>query len=187
MELSEAIRIGSAMRPQAFGALFGYTPAYELGDSTLGTCALGAAMDGAGINMGAWNSQANFQQSFPIVHLTASCPACQTVMLQNTRLANIIMHLNDSHRWSRQAIAMWVEVQEKRQEAAREEVERNLREVQAGRVLRETPSKLCGVRHQDDALPGMLANVHHLLRYLPGTVEAGCAADTGSAPGSKEA
>lgn len=196
MELSEAIRIGSEMRPQCYGAMYGF---YDH-TNTLGTCALGAAYEGAGISMEAWDGDNTFRQKFPIVKRVASCPGCKAPWMTGTILSNIVMHLNDAHRWSRGAIAMWVETIEKardaetsianipysydhEQETSHEEVCGDVRPVQGGRLLRAKESVLCVVRPEGDAVPGLLADVCHLLGYVPGAVAAGCAEDYGASPG----
>src|SRR5580765_2975940 len=91
MKLSEAIRLGSMLKPQAFGHF----------DTGRGTCALGAAREAAG------------GMSFPISTASpATCPACQQVMVTSEKVwatAATVVHLNDKHRWTRERIADWVE------------------------------------------------------------------------------
>lgn len=90
MKLSEAIRLGAMLKPQAFGKL----------SDGVGTCALGAAEDAVGMSwFAAW----------PLQHpaFTAGCPACKYVpdVIDQATPA----HLNDVHRWTREQIADWVE------------------------------------------------------------------------------
>lgn len=54
MRLSEAIRTGAQLRPQAFGAFF--RPRRR--DGRLGSCALGAAIDGAELISDPWDRHA---------------------------------------------------------------------------------------------------------------------------------
>jgi hypothetical protein len=97
MRLSEAIRLGAMLHPQAFGW-------YQREG---GTCAMGAAMDAGGF------------QRWPIVEVSpATCPACACVLHGNGichATGAIIVHLNDGHRWTREQIADWVQTVEERE------------------------------------------------------------------------
>lgn len=99
MKLSEAIRLGSMLKPQAFGTVF----------DGKGTCAVGAAKDAVGklhlsfyyvahahrwdANQYQWNQQ---------------CPVCRGITREGVT-CGMIPHLNDDHRWTREQIADWVE------------------------------------------------------------------------------
>jgi hypothetical protein len=93
MKLSEAIRLGAMMRPQAFRTL--------LTDG--GACALGAALLAVGarpeeavrsaLNRWPWAST-----------VSADCPRCG----RSRTVFRVITHLNDRHRWTREQIAKWV-------------------------------------------------------------------------------
>jgi len=93
MRLSEAIRLGATMRPQAFRTL--------LTDD--GACALGAALLAVGarpeeavrsaLDRWPWASTVN-----------ADCPRCT----RSRTVFRVITHLNDRHRWTREQIATWV-------------------------------------------------------------------------------
>lgn len=91
MKLSEAIRLGSTMKPQAFGSAF----------KDGGSCALGAAQDAAGEkimqDLDVYWSQCQ--------RLWLHCPVCDG----RDSVYGIMSHLNDGHRWSRERIADWVE------------------------------------------------------------------------------
>lgn len=101
VKLSEAIREGAKLRPQAFGAFF----------KNGGSCAEGAAAEAVGC---AYNENARWE---PATHLNqhnlyrgvyaalvkAPCPVAGCVRRPNTA------HLNDDHRWTREAIADWLE------------------------------------------------------------------------------
>ena len=98
MKLSEAIRLGSMMKPQAFRAFY----------INGGSCALGAACDAIGIN-------ALIMSEWPIAWRTflddfRLCPECG----HETKPGQLhtISHLNDSHRWTRERIADYVETVE---------------------------------------------------------------------------
>jgi len=99
-ELAEAILSGAAHRPeQAFGEYF-------LG--RLASCALGAAYEGmyhlpleaTGIR------PKNLERLFDCLENTLrSCPVgCK----KRLALGAMILHLNDDHHWTREAIAQWV-------------------------------------------------------------------------------
>lgn len=97
MKLSDAIRLGSMMKPQGYRAL----------SSESGTCALGAALDAI--------SQPDSAPCYhwPIVDdFVVGCPAC--LGITQTWLGFIIAHLNDDHRWTRERIADWIETLEAR-------------------------------------------------------------------------
>lgn len=114
MKLSEAIRDGAKMCPQAFGTTE---------DGSGGRCALGAAM----LSMGCLIHK--LESHFPDLRTTVKNP-CECVqagarlvgledIYNDNSLAVVIAHLNDQHKWSREAIAEWVEVAEKQLEAMR--------------------------------------------------------------------
>lgn len=111
MRLSEAIREGSKNTTQCFGSLYG--------NGGLGkeACALGAAMSAVN-NVVQWD---DFGQ------LPNHCPeGCDDVAVLDWHEAqstcwerpkavvvwNVISHLNDAHRWTREQIADWVQAQE---------------------------------------------------------------------------
>ena len=91
MKLSEAIRLGSLLKPQAFGGMW-------VGE---GSCAFGAALDAIGINAltmatGIW----------PWLRAPMKCPVCGQPEVIVTLV--ISFHLNDKHLWTREEIADWV-------------------------------------------------------------------------------
>ena len=103
MLLSMAIRIGSALRPQAFG------PIFKDGCS----CTLGAALEGSNIQeysvslLSVWKP---IRKLFFCSNIDGDalmkCPGC----FKETPIIYIIgEHLNDIHKWTREAIADWVE------------------------------------------------------------------------------
>lgn len=92
LRLSEAIRLGSLLHPQAYG--------HFLGDTT---CAFGAALEAIG------GLKENDSLPWPdLMGQVATCPVC----VQRNSLINIVMHLNDHHHWLRERIADWVEERE---------------------------------------------------------------------------
>src|SRR6476646_3622342 len=104
MKLSEAIRLGAMLRPQAFGFAF----------SKGGSCALGAAQEAMGIKSSSFRC---FEESpwYPIfryfIAIQAQCPACGLKVTDSFSVF-LIPHLNDTHRWSREQIADWLETLE---------------------------------------------------------------------------
>ena len=117
MKLSEAIRLGAMMHPQHFGDM------HEFGDDgrgnriIIGSCALGAALDAG------WAEDATMGGDPVIKSLMGwyPCPQCHLSYYQSHNinaaafppfLLCVIVHLNDSHHWTRERIADWVELLE---------------------------------------------------------------------------
>ena len=94
MRLSEAIRMGTLMGSQAFRTLV-------TGD---GTCAWGAAL----LAVGAASERtvrSTARQRWPWAFgVSANCPGCGRSRL----ICEVIAHLNDDHRWTRERIGVWV-------------------------------------------------------------------------------
>lgn len=104
MRLSEAIRLGALLNPQGFG---------EMKEKDGRTCALGAALEA----MGALQKDVRTNWLFPVLKMYVTCPAGDGhAQFGETSLDAMIIHLNDFHKWTREEIADWVEVQEVRQE-----------------------------------------------------------------------
>lgn len=114
MKLSDAIRLGALLRPQAFGRLFDA--------DERATCALGAAYEAIGeldrfLEIDADPTAASMELLEPAFKvLTAwgtgqfvTCPGPQQVQMQ---LGAAITTLNDHHKWTREQIADWVETLE---------------------------------------------------------------------------
>lgn len=106
MKLSDAILLGSTMRPQIHG---------RLSDGE-GTCAMGAACDAVGILdaiMGD-NDNTPIVRMFPGIRSGGrySCPcegaARRSECPDQWPLAQMVYHLNDDHFWTRERIASWV-------------------------------------------------------------------------------
>lgn len=100
--LADAIRSGASRRPdQAFGD-------YYFGRKA--SCALGAAYEGMyrlPDDMGGRRPTKDLEDYFDCLEGTVRrCPepGCRKTIT----LAALIVHLNDDHRWSREAIAAWV-------------------------------------------------------------------------------
>jgi hypothetical protein len=109
MKLSEAIRLGSALRKQAFDAYFV--------DSR--SCAIGAAAEAMGCAYGDRPSAHMLLHHFPALLYTSTYPCgCNFEDQQGlvSLVETIIIHLNDRHHWTRERIATWIETVERRAE-----------------------------------------------------------------------
>jgi hypothetical protein len=97
MKLSEAIRLGSTMKPKTVGAM----------RDLVGTCAIGAAFDAIGkLDIASGIGLGRFFEGVP--EGTIQSPAAAFA----SDLGEIIMDLNDSQKWTREQIADWVELLE---------------------------------------------------------------------------
>jgi hypothetical protein len=120
MRLSEAIRLGAMLGPQVFGSTF----------SAEGSCAFGAAVLAAQcptFATGPFDTHRSLRDSDAgsgyvaavpnewnwIMETEAPCPVCGTVQPGYRQIA----HLNDDHRWTRDAIADFVAERELAREA----------------------------------------------------------------------
>lgn len=103
---SDAIREGAKLRAQTFGCL--------IGDD--GFCALGAGLVAMGFGAearGCLSGEHFITPQYPYMESESDCPA-QECREQHGNLITTIMFLNDSHRWSREAIADWLNVEEEK-------------------------------------------------------------------------
>ena len=133
MRLSEAIRLGSLIRPQAYYAWFSRDGS---------SCAIGAAIEACGVEFvpGMNTKQAEvvlkeFQaseyfQDFKktLAKNTDVCPECGEAVKHRGQqedvkpnISSVIVHLNNEHRWTRERIADWVGTFEKKVEVAAQE------------------------------------------------------------------
>lgn len=112
MRLSEAIKLGAMLRPQASGGralvrVRGWR-GWVFDQQVLGTCALAAATEAVGLQL--W---INAYDEWPwMLGRFVSCPATGG----NKSVSLIVMELNDRHRWTRERIADWVATIEPAQE-----------------------------------------------------------------------
>jgi hypothetical protein len=107
VRLSEAIRLGSMLKPQGFGGT----------DTPDASCAVRAACDAIGgdAEMPYTTVAARFGVA---AKLPAACPECDRKDFFEgfgTGLW-VVYHLNDRHRWTRERIADWVETIEAQHE-----------------------------------------------------------------------
>lgn len=107
MKLSEAIRLGAMMKPQAFEDYL------DEGN----TCAMGAALDA----IGQLDSDHCDSEYFPLVDVAVTrCPICR-LRTAAGNVSSTIFHLNDDHKWTRERIADWVATIEAKEVAAQPE------------------------------------------------------------------
>jgi hypothetical protein len=100
MQLSEAIRLGSMLKPQAF---HGPSRWLRLAQESA-TCALAAAAEAAGdseLFVFGWDAR------WPVTVLRVVCPACSDHPVMD--VVSCVAVLNDYHQWTRERIADWVE------------------------------------------------------------------------------
>jgi len=99
MKLSEAIRLGSRIRPQVFNSFAGWIGKSDAeGRIQIGTCAFGAAAEAIGIPI------------YDILGKSKVMPALlRAAFPEYDRFAADIVRLNDANHWSREAIADWVD------------------------------------------------------------------------------
>lgn len=113
LTLSEAIRLGAMLKPQAFHELYSPTSG--------GSCALGAAADALGLldtEAGGYKSGL-VPESWKWALRPAECPLCGTdfrlaPLIARREVQAVIVHLNNFHRWTREQIADFVETLEQK-------------------------------------------------------------------------
>lgn len=104
LRLSEAIRLGAMLGPQCFGAYVDYDGV------TLTYCAMGGALKAIGI---ACADLIKNPVTIPAAWMQrADCDSPCSCHTRLTSLSAIVVHLNDEHSWTREAIAGWVETVE---------------------------------------------------------------------------
>jgi len=119
MKLSTLIIEGSRLTDQAFGTYFTY------GLPRSKACALGAAQYAWEFVHGRREDELLPELYSTLRDYRAVAP-CSCYALQEN-FYNMISHLNDLHRWSREAIALWVEqVEQKIEEASYADGEKEL-------------------------------------------------------------
>jgi hypothetical protein len=106
VKLSEAMRLGSMLRPQVSG-----------GFMDQGSCALGAISDAVGIAAVAGDrpyvNYCALRKALPMLDSVVATPECDGV--RQRELYEAIYVLNDIHQWTREQIADWVETIEQQQ------------------------------------------------------------------------
>lgn len=105
MRLSEAIRLGAMLRPQGFIKTLAHS----------GSCAMGAAVEATGGSVPATyeDAMAHLVHRWPFVFAAelVTYPPCGCGMAGfKSTVRACVLHLNDTHRWTREQIADWVQV-----------------------------------------------------------------------------
>lgn len=102
MRLSEAMRLGASMKPQCFGSLY----ITNSQGWVVATCAIGAVYNAFS------KSFCEFPHEIQVFLHRAPCPCpvpdCNS-RADGRDLEEVIMHLNDDHKWSRESIADFIE------------------------------------------------------------------------------
>jgi hypothetical protein len=106
MKLSEAIREGAKLRPQAFHAFFIDGRSCALAAAI--EVAAGRSLDEEGEDITTLEVNRVIDEHFPLLwsEKNSHCPACER---DPGILRSTVEHLNDTHRWTREQIADWVE------------------------------------------------------------------------------
>src|SRR5687767_14918938 len=103
---SDAIRYGATLRPQGEG---GTSAQAAVGRS----CAI---LAGAEAMTGTLWIDGDYQlvkRAFPYLLNPAECPQhCQDGISYKPKLLDVLYHLNDEHKWTREAIADWLQERE---------------------------------------------------------------------------
>lgn len=117
LPLAEAIRVGARLVEGVVGAYFGFANK----PGTIGGCALGGALvadgfvvedTGYSLYTACERAPLEVKLRWPIESaITAGCPVTECAFTRETgnTLTGIVAHLNDSHSWSPNRIADWVE------------------------------------------------------------------------------
>ena len=93
MRLSDAIQLGAMITSRAFRTLF----------KEDGACALGAALLAVGVS--SEQARCAVRTRWPWAFaVSVNCPSCGRSRL----VCQLIVHLNDDHRWTREKIGTWV-------------------------------------------------------------------------------
>src|SRR5688572_30015854 len=120
LTLSEAIKKGAKLRPQAYGRFRKTSrPIYRRGKPpkvVSATCALGAAKEAAGVRAIGLSMRDALYIRFPLLEDVVETMPCGC-SAENSRygpwtVRAAIFHLNDTHRWRRETIAQWVKTLE---------------------------------------------------------------------------
>lgn len=110
---SEAIREGAKLRPQAT-QLFN-----ELPSGVVGSCAYGAGYEALTGEIDLYRSEQIYEYvatAYPYMEMVqpSDCPLhdCDEAPMEG--LSEVVLHLNDDHEWTREAIADWLEREEEK-------------------------------------------------------------------------
>jgi hypothetical protein len=89
MKFTEAMRLGAMMHPQTYGQSYDFEGETKI----VASCAWGAAV------VGGWPAADRIYSKTPV-----GCPVCKRCVAHND-VTSLVTHLNDDHRWTREAIA----------------------------------------------------------------------------------
>jgi len=105
MDFQTAVLEGIKLAPfQVFGCFVDSSS--EEGACVMGTALLGLLQNMYKVSqMRPWAVYFELLAAFPVLESRRSCPECGVSDLA----AYVGVHLNDSHRWSRERIAQWIE------------------------------------------------------------------------------
>lgn len=103
--LSDAIREGAKLRPQAYGGM--------ARGVVVATCPLAAAYEAVYETLDDV-SVTPLEALYPYMKERATCPVPECEGASEPDVISTIIHLNDIHRLSRETVADWVELQEER-------------------------------------------------------------------------
>jgi len=111
MKLSEAIRLGSMLKPHVKHSLVAYGR----------TCALGAALDAAGaLGIAEDDGDPGPYEAAEAIWPILKSPVRHPAYRECADLRKVITSLNDEFDWTREQIADWVETIERQQPQAHE-------------------------------------------------------------------
>lgn len=110
LSLSQAIRLGSMLAPQAFGV-----PVSADG----GRCVVLTAVLACGVDLRLGTGWGPLRSMFPIASVMATCPhaRCGGEIDYTGDVLGVMIHMNDAHHCTRETIADWVATIEAQQPA----------------------------------------------------------------------
>lgn len=117
--LSAAIRYGSKLKPQVHNIIIGrlFVDGEYLDEHHIGTCAIGAAWDairtakGQGLDLSDWQNSNAAYSDIQSIGVRLGQIVEHPEDHHHYHLSHVIVSLNDSFRWTREAIADWLESQ----------------------------------------------------------------------------
>jgi hypothetical protein len=112
MTLADAIKKGAMQRAQCRGWWFEFLSPMELAGPR--SCVMGAAYEGAfgpppmrGAVAVITTLRDELEAAFPELRERATCPVCE---MSSRALGSLLIHLNDEEKWTREAIADWLDL-----------------------------------------------------------------------------
>jgi hypothetical protein len=110
MKLSEAIEAGARLRPQSFGYYFTGTARADACSCVFGAVYEVTYPDAPLSHDAVVTIFDTMADEYPLLNSLEKifCPECAGDVVTHDNLTNIIIHLNDDHRWTRERIAEYV-------------------------------------------------------------------------------